>query len=318
MPPAARYLLLMFVVGIAAAPLLLAGRVAPLGCPLPGAPGQFLAFCRNGAYQDFEHGAYALKIRPAAVAAAQRAAVLFLGNSRLELGFSTTATAERFAAAGHDYYLLGFGFGETDRFAAELFHRLDLHPQALVIDVDPFFDGALSEPAQFLLDQPIRAGLDYRAKAAGVSLLRAACSRQSNDWPCGGAFALWRDDATGAWEALGPGLDTAERFDPGNGKTRDPGPFVAEAQSFLAQIGMPAACVVLTTVPTPQRSLDAGTVKRIADALGAAWVEPSVPDLASFDRSHLTRDSAERWSAVFLQAAMPVLDRCLSHARVLD
>jgi hypothetical protein len=318
MPGAARYLLLLLVTVMVAAPLLLIGRVAPLGCPLPGTPAQFLAFCRNGAYQDFEHGAYAFQIRPEAVAAARRAAILFLGNSRLELGFSTAATAERFAAAGHGYYLLGFGYGETDGFAAALLRRLDLHPRALVIDVDPFFDGALSEPAQFVADHPIRAWLDYQAKTAGVSLLRAFCPSPSHDWPCGGAFALWRDDATGAWQALGPGLDAEDGFDPGNGKARDPAPFVAEARRFLAQIDVPAACVVLTTVPTPQRVLDAGTVKRIAEGLGAPWVEPPVPDLASFDRSHLTRDSAERWSAAFLAAAMPILDRCLSRARVLD
>lgn len=317
MPSAARYLLFLLIAGVVAAPVLLITRVAPLGCPLPGTPGQFLAFCRNGAYQDFEHGAYAFQIRPAAIAAARRAAILFLGNSRVELGFSTMATAERFAAARRDYYLLGFGFGETDRFAAELLRRLDLHPQALVIDVDPFFDGTQSEPAQFLADHPVRAWLDAEAKAEGVSLLRAVCPDRAHDWPCGGAFALLRDDATGAWETVGPGLDAADSFDPANGKSRDPAPFVAEAQSFLAQTGLPAACVVLTTVPTPQRSLDAGTVKRIAGALGAAWVEPSVPGLASFDRSHLTRDSAERWSAAFLETAMPILDRCLSHQGIL-
>jgi len=309
---ARRYLATLILVALLATPVLLIARVAPLGCPVADAPGRFLAFCRNGAYQDFEHGAYALGLRPAAVAAAQRAPVLFLGNSRLELDFSTTATASAFADAGFGYYLLGLGYGETDGFSSTLLHDLALHPRALVIDVDPFFDGKLSEPAQFLRDHPIRAALDYRAKAAAAALVAALCPADAARWPCSDtdSLALIRDDATGAWTISGPGLDTATPFDARNGKAPDPAPFIAEARRFLAGLDLPARCVVLTTVPTPQRPLDAATVQRIAEAIGASWAEPQLEDLTSFDRSHLTRESAERWSAAFLAEIMPILKDC--------
>jgi hypothetical protein len=308
---ARRYLAILFLVALLATPALLIARVAPLGCPVAAEPGRFLAFCRNGAYQDFEHGAYALGLRPAAVAAARRAPVLFLGNSRLELDFSTAATTRAFADAGLGYYLLGFGYGETDGFAGALLHDLALHPRAVVIDVDPFFDGRLGEPAQFLRDHPIRAALDYRAKAAAAAMLAALCPAGAAGWPCSAdALALMRDDTTGAWTISGPGLDTATPFDSRNGKASDPESFIVEARRFLAGLDLPPRCVVLTTVPTPQRPLDAATVRHIADALGARWAEPQLDGLTSFDRSHLTQESAERWSAAFLAEIMPILKGC--------
>jgi hypothetical protein len=305
-----RYLAILLLAAAIAAPIVLLARVAPIGCPVADGPGRFLAFCRNGTYQDFEHGAYALGLRPAAVAAARRASVLFLGNSRLELAFSTPVTDHAFAEAGLSYHLLGFGFGETDGFAAALLHDLALRPRAVVIDVDPFFDGKFGEPGQFLRDHPVRAALDYQAKAAAAALLAGFCPIGATHWPCGSAFALLRDDANGGWAISGPGLDAASPFDARNGKAPDPAPFIEEARHFLAGLDLPPRCVVLTTVPTPQRPLDAATVRAIAEAIGARWAEPQLDGLASFDRSHLTRASAERWTAAFLAETMPLLRDC--------
>ena len=313
-----RYLAVFAFALVLGAPAFLVWRTAPIGCPTIDRPDRFLAFCRNGRYQDFEHGAYALGLRPAAVAAARHASVLVLGNSRIELALSGPATADAFAGTGLSYYLLGFGFGETDHFAARLIRDLGLHPTALVIDVDPFFDGALSEPAAFLQDRPARAALDYRAKAAGAALFAALCPPHAADWPCGGALALLRDDATGGWVQAGPWPDAAQPFDPRNGKSADPLPYVEEARRFLQPLGLPPHCVILTTVPTPQRPLDAETVRRIAEAIGASWSEPVLDGMSSFDRSHLARDSAERWSAAFLRDIMPILEDCASPRRGME
>lgn len=310
-----RYLAVFVLVAILGAPALLVWRTAPIGCPTADRPDRFLAFCRNGRYQDFEHGAYALGLRPAAAAAAQRASVLVLGNSRIELALSGPATAKAFADTRLSYYLLGFSFGETDRFAGRLIRDFGLRPTALIIDVDPFFDGALSEPAAFLQDRPARAALDYRAKAAGAALFAAFCPPHAADWPCAGALALLRDDATGSWALAGPWPDTAEPFEPRNGKSADPLPYIEEARRFLQPLGLPPRCVILTTVPTPQRPLDAATVRRIAEAIGASWSEPVLDGMASFDRSHLTRDSAERWSAAFLSEIMPIVEDCAGARR---
>ena len=310
-----RYLAVFALVAILGAPALLIWRTAPTGCPTADRPDRFLAFCRNGRYQDFEHGAYALGLRPAAVAAAQRASVLVLGNSRIELALSGPTTAEAFAGTRLPYYLLGFGFGDGDRFAGRLIRDLGLRPTALIIDVDPFFDGVQSEPAAFLQDRPARAALDYQAKAAGAALFAAFCPPHATDWPCGGALALLRDDTTGSWTLAGPWPDTAEPFDPRNGKSADPLPYIEEARRFLQPLDLPPRCVILTTVPTPQRPLDAATVRRIAEAIGASWSEPVLDGMTSFDRSHLTRDSAERWSAAFLSEIMPILEDCAGARR---
>jgi hypothetical protein len=306
----ARYLALLLLTAFIGAPALMIARVAPLGCPVADAPGRFLAFCRNGAYQDFEHGAYALRLRPDAVTATQRAQILFLGNSRVEIGFSTDATRRGFAAAGLSFYLLAFGYGESDGFAATLLHDLALHPRAVVIDADPFFTWKPGEPALFLRDHPFRAALEYRAKTAAAALLALACPAGSVAWPCGGDLAMLRDDVDGFWSITGPGTSNVLPFNSHNGKAPDPAPFIDAARRFLADLDLPPGCVVLTTVPTPQRPLDAATVHRIADAIGAAWAEPQLDGLATIDTSHLTRASAERWSAAFLEATMPVFERC--------
>jgi hypothetical protein len=54
-----------------------------------------------------------------------------------------------------------------------------------------------------------------------------------------------------------------------------------------------------------------GTAKAVADALGLPLIAPELTDLQTFDRSHLDGQSAERWSAAFLEAAGPRIRACV-------
>jgi len=66
-------------------------------CPAGGySADRYLAYCQGTSYADYEHGAFQFDLEPAARAFASEADVLFLGNSRLQLDFSTTATADWF------------------------------------------------------------------------------------------------------------------------------------------------------------------------------------------------------------------------------
>jgi len=308
---ATHYVSILLVTAAICAPLFMFLRVMPIGCPTARPPGTFLAFCGNQAYQDFEHGAYAFGLRPDAEAATKQADVIFFGNSRSQVAFSTSATRNAFASTPLRYYLLGFGYIETDGFAETLIQHLKLRPKAAVINVDTFFLGTLSEPAMFVREHPMQAELEYRLKALGAALFKTICPASATWWPCAGAVALIRDDATGAWTLSLPGSPPEPvAFDQANGRPLDASPFISNARSFLAQLGTPPSCVVLTTVPTPQQSLDPATVQQIAESLGTRWIEPEVAHLDSFDGSHLSRDSAERWSSALLAEAMPVLRQC--------
>jgi hypothetical protein len=57
---------------------------------------------------DYEHGAFEFNLEPTAQNFAKNVDVLFLGNSRLQVAFSTVATTNWFSAASARYYLLGF------------------------------------------------------------------------------------------------------------------------------------------------------------------------------------------------------------------
>ena len=69
---------------------------------------RYIAYCNATGYADYEHGAFWFDLEPSAQTFARNADVLFLGNSRIQFAFSTTATADWFSAASARYYLLGF------------------------------------------------------------------------------------------------------------------------------------------------------------------------------------------------------------------
>ena len=66
--------------------------------------------------------------------------MLFLGNSRLQFAFSTSATADWFSAASARYYLLGFSYFENMIFVEPLLRKIRPRAKVYVINVDDFFD----------------------------------------------------------------------------------------------------------------------------------------------------------------------------------
>src|SRR5277367_6166143 len=59
---------------------------------------RYIASCNGTRYADYEHGAFAFDLEPKAENFARDADVLFLGNSRLQFAFSTSATTGWFSA----------------------------------------------------------------------------------------------------------------------------------------------------------------------------------------------------------------------------
>src|SRR5262249_42639470 len=102
----------------------------------------FIAGCSAPLFGDYEHGAYYFGLEGAAVAHLRRAEVLVLGNSKAMFAFSTRATEDAFRRLGVPYYLLGFGYGESQLFPLALIKKYGLRPKALIINADPFFEEA--------------------------------------------------------------------------------------------------------------------------------------------------------------------------------
>ena len=90
-------------------------------CPATAYGGdRYLGYCQGTAYGDYDHGALWFGLEPGVREAAAAADVLFVGNSRMQFGFSAPALGRWFEGSGASYYLLGFSHNETAKFTAPL------------------------------------------------------------------------------------------------------------------------------------------------------------------------------------------------------
>jgi len=288
------------------------------GCPADGyEPDQYLAYCHAADYGDYDRGAFWFDLEPDARRMAVDAEVLFLGSSRMQFAFSTSATDKWFSAAAASYYLLGFTATENALFAAPLLSRLKPRTRVYVINVDRFFDNRETPLAREILrdDGTLTR---YREKRFWQVLHKRVCAALPAT--CGNHFAYFRFRETGAWQYRGWDKIWASRpktvaDGPNSDRDhREQHPIVGA--KFLAQLPVERRCVLLTLVPSAM----AGTTTRaeaaaIAAALGLDLVAPQLDGLQTFDGSHLDRPSAERWAGAFFQMAGPRIRECLDAAK---
>lgn len=275
-------------------------------CPASGySADRYLAYCQADHYGDYEHGAFWFGLEPGLQEPLSAAQVVFLGNSRIQWGFSNTTTADWFARASIPYYLLGFSYDETYRFEGPLLQKFDSRPRVYVISLDAFFATTPSEPARYI-EEDEGASLHYRGKHIAQWLHRAVCGPVPA--LCGGYYSVYRSRRTGAWFAHPLGfvrrpVSADSAVDPEAQAQQ-----LVTARAFLDSLPVSRDCVILTMVPT------VGTKRAAAAALAAAvdrpFISPEMPDLVTFDGSHLEQASAQRWAAAFLEAAGPRIRQC--------
>lgn len=281
-----------------------------LHCPPPPA-GTFLAYCRDEAYGDFEHGAFLFGLEAKAVQQARLADVVVIGNSRAQFGFSTEAMRRHFARRGWSYYLLAMGYGSTSAYAEELLKRYAIRPRVLVVNADPFFTAdAPSVVADVLA--PDRSTLwSYRRKWVFQRLLRSTCQPLAR-W-CGdvvGGIHRRIDTGEWIWNGVLVSGDLSVPFAERIVSPRQEAESARLATSFVRGLGLPARCVIVTEVPG--LSADARrAAATIAAAAGARAILPVTDGLASLDGDHLNAASAERWVEAFLAAADATFADCL-------
>jgi hypothetical protein len=274
-------------------------------------PGQYLAYCNVDGYGEYDHGAFWFGLEPETHEAARRADVVFLGNSRLQFAFSAPSTSDWFASRSASYYLLGFSENERYRFEEQLVNRIGARARAYVVNVDRFFEESVSPSARQLMDDDSAKGRIER-KRVWQRLHAPACTAAPA--LCGREYAIFRSRETGAWTRAGrlraskkPTSENSQLEDVRVERER------AIASTFLARLGVPRECVILTVVPTVngQRAHAAA----LAAALGHDLVSPTLDGLATFDGSHLDDRSADRWGAAFFEAAGPRIASCVAGPR---
>src|SRR5262249_36528360 len=151
---------------------------------------------------DYDHGALWFALEPTARASAASADVLFLGNSRMQFGFSAPALGRWFADNGFRYYLLGFSHRENATFVGPLVQGLHAKRRAYVINLDSFFTGEETLPGRDVMrgaDTRVR----YVAKRNWQAFHRPICMRLP--FLCGNAMSFYRQRETGEWRLEGSG-----------------------------------------------------------------------------------------------------------------
>jgi hypothetical protein len=279
-------------------------------CPGRGyGPDSYLAYCGAPQYGDFDHGALWYGLQPDIQRFLTAADVLFLGNSRMQFGFSSDTTDRWFAALPATYYLMGFAYWENYSFEWPLMKRLKLHPKVYIVNLDLFFESTKTGPAEIVM-----GGGDVYAHYQGKRLWQIphqlACSRSAT--VCGNSEAFFRSIQTGGYRREGgdsgrfpasfdDGVDQALLSD-----------YLKRGREFFSSISIDHRCVILTVVPS--LGTKSGTMKALADGLGFTFVAPQISGLTMFDHAHLDRPSAERWSRAFFEAAGPRIRQCLGRA----
>ncbi len=283
------------------------------GCPADTAGSDsYIAYCNTTRYGDYDRGAFYFELEPPAAGHAADADVLFLGNSRLQFGLSTEATAQWFSASGASHYLLGFTHYENVSFIGPLLERIRPRASAYVINADLVFTESLRRPTSRLMHEEDAAS-SYRDKKRWQHPHRSICLAEPA--LCGDARAIYRQRDNGHWTLLGNTdgdekavADLPQQYDPTWQEQVDVG------DAFVDSLNVPRDCVLLTIVPNPEtRRAEA---EWIAEQLDLTFVAPQPGPLGTFDGSHLDRQSAEAWSASFFDAAAPYLHRCLGETKV--
>jgi hypothetical protein len=279
-------------------------------CPASGyTSDRYLSNC-DTSYSDYEHGAFWFDLEPAAEMSASSADVLFLGDSRMLLAFSTTATTKWFSSASVSFYLLGFYGFENSIFERALLHKLKPRAEVYVIPVGDFFQPFEAPIAKNIMHNSAARKL-YNVKRNMQFVHKAICMKLPTI--CGNRLAVFRSRQNGMWYMETSRFKGRERQVSDNQQTdeREINDAVAIGRTFLSELPVKTECVILTVVPTVDTKL--GTASAIASGLGKTLVVPQHLDgLQTFDGTHLDQASAERWSEAFFKTAGPQIQKCLA------
>src|SRR5262245_52446618 len=158
---------------------------------------RYLAYCNGVQFGDYEHGAFWFEMDPSTQDFARSTEVLFLGDSRLQIAFSTAATAEWFSSLSARYYLLGFSYGENVAFTEPLLRKIHPRAQVYVINVDRFFSQHETPPAKMVMRDP-DARNRYEMKRWLQHVHELVCKTTSAI--CGDDYVVFRSRQTGAYD----------------------------------------------------------------------------------------------------------------------
>lgn len=276
----------------------------------PSGDDAYLAHDRGG---HLDHHVHYFGLEPSAVEALRRAEVVFLGNSRLMFALRPQVLDPFFESRGLDYYAMGFGFREGDRFPLEILRRFNIRPRVVVVNADGFFGRDLSAWAEEVVKDTRFGAMKLRWENERTHEIRRVVHQVLPHWldlfarpglDEGEEFIAYRSRRNGTW-SVSPWPDGGTAVPPGlPGGNALPWTIDA-ARKFKSEIEERGSRLVLTFVPTPDP--ETREVIDVAEALQVPLAVPHVEGLTSHDQSHLTEDSAVIWAERFVQVLSTLL-----------
>lgn len=274
----------------------------------------YLAYCHSTRYGDYEHYALYNSTEPEALDALRQSDVLFLGNSNTQYAFSTDAILEYFESIDIAHYVMGFGSGAQSPVALAVIKKHALQPRMMVANIDPFFSTETNGTFQRVLDEGDTLHTEYARKRTIQRWQAGVCadaeSRWSR-WACqGSGETLYRSKKNGHWltdyyreNQQHPVTESDDLLDTIDAAT-------IAANEFIDSINIKRECVILTL--SPRTGTPIAFAKKLASRLQLPLLLPEVGNLVTIDHSHLDEQSAQRWSAAFVEQFDQYAKQCLT------
>jgi hypothetical protein len=274
--------------------------------PPPDVGSYYLAYDRGG---QVDHHVIYHGIDREALARLRAAEVLFLGNSRLMFALETGALRAFFATRGLTYYVMGFGHTEQDDFPVRIIAKYDLRPSVVVVNADGFFwDGESAWAARTVRESWFDAWkLQVESEASHWvrRRLHAAIPHYVDLYEGGQELVVFRSRLDGTWFVANE-FDEEIPFEwPSSDRHEPSRRSLQAAEAFKRELDARGARLILGLVPAPEASIYRAQV--VAAHLGVPLVAPTVSQLATVDRSHLTAASSWRFERAFLAALAELL-----------
>ena len=275
----------------------------------------FMSYCHSSRFGDLEHNVYWLNLEPQLIENVQNADVLFLGNSRTQYAFSTSAVSDFFAKKDYSHYVFGFGMGSQNSVPEMLTEKYSLKPKAIIVNADPFFTNRNSGTNQAMLDESWSRHWELNSKRWLSRQQQRICTNNDSGFLhsllCTGVEeTLYRRIEDGHWDVryfrknknIPTAIDNQQQLGVSINEAK------SIAESFIEKLGVKKQCVILTVTPRTQTPL--AFAKTLAEELGVVGIFPQVEGLITVDDSHLDPESALSWSTSILKDADPILDEC--------
>jgi len=274
----------------------------------------YMAYCHSTRYGDYEHYALYNATEPQAIDALSQAEILFLGNSNTQYAFSTEAIVQYFESTGVPHYVMGFGQGAQSPVALGIIKKHQLQPQMVVANVDPFFSTETNGTFQRVLNGGKALRTEFGRKQKIQRWQARICTDVNSRWSrwvCQGqAETLYRSRMNGHWltdyyrvNQQHPVSDSEDLLDTVNEAT-------VVANEFIESVNLKRECVILTV--TPRTGTPKAFAEKLAKGLELPIILPELDNLVTIDHSHLDKQSAERWSAAFVEQFDQYARQCLS------